>query len=261
MEKATRISSIFALVLILNSCAFHTGVMSGNAALSDANFKVVDFAIGTSETFKVFGLGGVATDALVLEAKRNLYHNYPLTDGQALANVSVDFKRSFFLIVSKNKVMVSADVIDFNEGAVVKSKNTDFSIRVDEKRETQLNLTSEDVYYERHGELKLGRIVGFGETQVKVLGHNNRGRLGINRVPISKLFFLNEKDAILETNFKIGDEVIYLEHIVDKDGGVMEVNRFGNIFAFGQKEALIEYDQEDVTMFSKIKYKDISLKE
>ncbi|WP_262708072.1 hypothetical protein [Brumimicrobium glaciale] len=42
MKTATRIFTLLIFTITINSCAFHSGVMTGSAALSDANFKVVD---------------------------------------------------------------------------------------------------------------------------------------------------------------------------------------------------------------------------
>jgi hypothetical protein len=100
-------------VFLLSSCAIHTGMMTGNASLSANNFKTVKMASGTSETIKIFGLGGLGKDALVLEAKKDLLQNNPLKEGQALANVTVDFKNSFLIIVMTEKVTVTADIVEF----------------------------------------------------------------------------------------------------------------------------------------------------
>ena len=100
-------------VLFFSSCAVHTGMMTGNASLSSNNFKTVKMASGTSKATKFFGLGGLGKDALVLEAKKDLLQNSPLKEGQALANVTVDFKNSFIFIVATEKVTVTADIVEF----------------------------------------------------------------------------------------------------------------------------------------------------
>ncbi|TAE86011.1 MAG: hypothetical protein EAY81_06070 [Bacteroidetes bacterium] len=71
-------------------------------------------AKGTAETSYIIGLGGLSKEALVYEAKKNLYSRYPLTKGMALGNVTVDFKTTWLLFVLKRKVHISADIIDFN---------------------------------------------------------------------------------------------------------------------------------------------------
>lgn len=112
-----RTLKLFVAIVIIaftaSSCATHWGTMSGSAALSSNNFKVVRMASGTASTAKIFGLGGLAKDALVLEAKKDLMQNFPLKEGQALGNVTVDFKNSFMFFVAKTKVTVTADVVEF----------------------------------------------------------------------------------------------------------------------------------------------------
>ena len=187
--------------------------------------------------------------------------NYPLAAGQALANVSVDFKHSFFPIISKAKVVISGDIIDFNKGAVVKSEVEKFPIGLENKRENELNVASEMVYFEYESKLKLGKIVGYGLTRVKVMSLSERDRLRIKRVPVRKLFFMNKNEAILETNFNIGDEVTYVDEIVDENGAYRNVLRSGTVFGLGQKGAVIKYNVEDVPLFFVVEYEKISLKE
>ena len=118
MKNLNTLIIIPLISLFFASCAIHTGMMTGNASLSHPNFKIVDVAVGTASTTKVFGIGGLKSDALVLQAKKNLFNKYPLKKGQALANVTVDFKRSAYFIVYTTKVTISADIVDFNEAGV-----------------------------------------------------------------------------------------------------------------------------------------------
>jgi len=105
--------AIAVIIFTATSCAMHTGIMSGNASLSSNNFKTIKCAIGSAGTTKILGIGGLGKQALVYEAKKDLLQNFPLKDGQALANVTVDFKTSFLLIVVTEKVTVTADIIEF----------------------------------------------------------------------------------------------------------------------------------------------------
>lgn len=111
----TLVKSIFTLSILitLSSCAFHNGIMNSSASLSANNFKIVKFATGSSGTTKVLGIGGLSKDALVADAKKDLLQNNPLKDGQALANVTVDFKNTYLLIVITTKVTVTADIVEF----------------------------------------------------------------------------------------------------------------------------------------------------
>lgn len=101
------------LTFTMSSCATHWGMMTGNASLSSNNFKMIKIASGTASTTKIFGIGGLAKDALVLSAKKDMLQNNPLKEGQALANVTVDIKNSIIFFVMTEKVTVTADIIEF----------------------------------------------------------------------------------------------------------------------------------------------------
>jgi hypothetical protein len=115
MKKFTLIAACIAVMFLVSSCATHFGGMSGSAALSSKNFRYQGLATGQAQTLQVFGLGGLAKDGLVAEAKKNLLLNYPLKDGQALANVTVDFKFSVVFFVIIRKATVTADIVEFNQ--------------------------------------------------------------------------------------------------------------------------------------------------
>jgi hypothetical protein len=103
----------FVLLTTFASCAFHSGMMNNSVQLNQNNFKYVRNAYGEAKTTKVLGIGGNDRDALVAEAKKDLLDNYPLKEGQALANIVVDFKTSLFLVIIENKVTVTADIVEF----------------------------------------------------------------------------------------------------------------------------------------------------
>ncbi|RAJ99979.1 hypothetical protein LX87_01677 [Larkinella arboricola] len=103
------------LSLCFSSCAFHSGVMTGSASLSQPNFRVTQQSVsGSSKTTKILGFGGLMKTALVAEAKKDLVQKAGVTDRQALANVAVDFKTSLVFFVIVQRCTVTADVIEFN---------------------------------------------------------------------------------------------------------------------------------------------------
>jgi hypothetical protein len=103
----------FLIISALTSCAFHSGMMNNSVQLNQNNFKYLRNASGVAKTTKIIGIGGNDRQALVAEAKKDLLDNYPLKDGQALANIVVDFKTSIFLVVIETKVTVTADIVEF----------------------------------------------------------------------------------------------------------------------------------------------------
>lgn len=113
MKKLKLFITAVIFSLLMSSCATHWGMMSGSASLSSNNFKMIKIASGTASTTKIFGFGGLAKDALVLSAKKDMLQKNPLKESQALANVTVDIKSSIIFMVITQKVTVTADIIEF----------------------------------------------------------------------------------------------------------------------------------------------------
>lgn len=193
---------ILTLVLLLTSCATHSGIMSGNASISDANFNISGFAVGTSKTSHVFGIGGLAKDALILEAKRNLYTNYPLKKGQALANVTVDIKRSFFPFVATTKATITADVIDFNTSPV----DSSFASFNKHFNKTFLSPYSpnQKVGINKDNHIVVAQVIEAKEKKSTILTRNKQGNYRLKKINNKKLFEYKESSS---SKYKIGETV------------------------------------------------------
>jgi hypothetical protein len=113
MKIIKQILLLVIVTILTSSCAMHWGMMTGNASLSSNNFKMVKIATGTATATKILGFGGLGKNALIYEAKKNLMENFPLKEGQALANVTADIKTSYIFFVSTEKATVTADIIEF----------------------------------------------------------------------------------------------------------------------------------------------------
>ena len=120
MKNIIKLSAFVILMIMVSSCAIHTGVMSNSAQLSHANFTYVQKGLyGTCQTTRVLGFGGVFKADLVEEAKKEMLEDYELQANQALANVTVDWKHSRYIIVKTTKCSVSADIVEFTNEALV----------------------------------------------------------------------------------------------------------------------------------------------
>jgi len=119
MKNIIKVSLFTILLIMVSSCALHTGIMSNSAQLSHANFTYVKKGLyGTCQTTRVLGFGGVFKADLVEEAKKEMLEDYELQANQALANVTVDWKHSRFILVKTTKCSVSADVVEFNNASL-----------------------------------------------------------------------------------------------------------------------------------------------
>lgn len=115
MKNFIKLSALAIMLSLISSCALHTGMMSNSAQLSHANFSYVKKGLyGTCQTTRVLGFGGVFKADLVEEAKKEMLADFELQANQALANVTVDWKHSRYILVKTTKCSVSADVVEFN---------------------------------------------------------------------------------------------------------------------------------------------------
>lgn len=111
----TRSIFLIALSMALASCmAFHSGTMMPSVIISNANFTVLGQVTGSAKAEYVIAMGGLFKQAMVAEAKANIYKNYNLPKGVALGNITIDVKNSYYLLYHQRKVTIVADVIDFN---------------------------------------------------------------------------------------------------------------------------------------------------
>lgn len=108
---------LFLITILLSSCmVMHTGNMVESAGPTKNNFTYINNAIGTSSATYILGIGGFNHTGLVREAKNDLIKNYPVNNGEALINFTVDVNTKYFLnIIIIKEVIVTADIIKYNE--------------------------------------------------------------------------------------------------------------------------------------------------
>jgi hypothetical protein len=117
--KKILIKSFFAIVLIglLSSCsAWHTGYMANSTSLCSNNFTYVKMGVkGSSTATYILGIGGLAKETLVDDAKKGMLSSSPLKANQALANLTVNFKSEYYLGLAYVKVTctITADIVEF----------------------------------------------------------------------------------------------------------------------------------------------------
>ena len=167
-------------IAILSSCTYHVGsIGGGSAAVTNNNFANIDFAYGVAKTVNVLGIGGNEKDALVLEAKRNLYLNYNLKPGQVIGQTTVDYKRTFFFPVMVTQVTLSAEIIDFSEGEINRTDMYEnLQTFTNEPKKTQL-FFGERVMYFSQGDTIPARFLGLDGAKyfIKYFDENNSLRI------------------------------------------------------------------------------------
>lgn len=121
MKKITVYLLLIIVSVTITSCASTlSGYNSFNTTtvLSSVNFIYVKKNVtGQSEVKYILGLGGNKKQALINEAKQNLFNNYSLKNNQSLANVTIDFKNKMIFgnIVQELTCTINADVVEFTK--------------------------------------------------------------------------------------------------------------------------------------------------
>ena len=115
---------LFTITLLFTSCAFHSGIFQPTSF--EKYHQYVAFAAGSARTIHVFNIGGLSKEALVLEAKQVMQTLRPLGPDERYANITVDFKYTYWLIGLTTKAVVAADVIKFVPDTVQQVYSKDY---------------------------------------------------------------------------------------------------------------------------------------
>lgn len=106
--------------LFLTSCATHHGIPknyiqnSTEVVLKESNFKVIEIVKGEAEASYFLGFGGLGKNGLVAEAKANMLASANLEGtSRTIINEVVEVKTSGIFFISKYKVIVSGQLIEF----------------------------------------------------------------------------------------------------------------------------------------------------
>ena len=196
-----RLSLAVTLSAIISSCSYHLGTTgAGSAMITNDKFATIDFAYGTAKTVNAFGIGGNKKEALVLEAKRNLYLNYDLKPGQALGNITVDFKRTFFLFFLITKVTYSAEVIDFSANAQdLELSRANLQRFTNQPAQSEFDF-GESIIYVQKGDTITGRILGSHKGRVIIQFFDANNNFKTKRVWPTQIRYTAKKTQPLNSS-------------------------------------------------------------
>ncbi len=124
MKQLNKFLILSFSAIALGGCAFHMGVVDGSTAIADGNFRVVETAYGFSRSTHFLGIGGLGHTGMTHEARQDMLRRFPLAPGEAYANITTDYKRSFFPLVGTTTCYVSADKIRFEAAPALESTDS-----------------------------------------------------------------------------------------------------------------------------------------
>lgn len=214
--------SFLLLLCLFSSCSFYKGgSMTGNASITNANFRTVGLATGSASARYFFGISFFSSDGLVMDAKKNLYAQTVLKDGQALANVTVDFKIKLFLFWVKQTATISADIIDFNTPEFIafdqipRINPHDLVVQnLNQHKEENTNLSTafsmnDLVFYSKKHD-KTGKIIEINEEYIVLEVHDETGSIKYVKSNTDKLYFI--KKFKNSKAYGIDDQVIFEDY-------------------------------------------------
>ncbi len=189
----------FATVLLFSGCvSLHNGTIQPTAVVvTHSDFKVIETVVGTSEVLYVMGIGGFGREGLVKEAKQDLYRQIDLKPGQMIANVTLDFKTSYFFgpLVVIRKAIVSAEILQI--GGVKESRN-----------QPSVNNTINEAFYQAYEDTDEKQSNEAG----KVL--SNEQKIGLAKsctdcryVNVTNIYELKKGDLIMHKDSEFGQTI------------------------------------------------------
>ena len=222
-----RLSVVLVSLYILTSCASHHGIISSSSINRSVTYE--DVAYGVSQTNTYFGVGGLAQDALVLEAKRELMKNRPLKPDEEYANFTVDFKRAYWPFYIQTKVTVSADVVRFINDSIYDPYSENYKNKL-----SSLNLSndlfavSDSILFEKS---KKGTIVSIEDIdRVRIVYKTQSGKIRTKKISINDIYTMSKTFK----GYKIGDRFIYSVKVSGE-----EKQTSGKIVALGLNSLII----------------------
>ncbi len=129
-----------AILALFSSCAIHSGTLTGSLP----NTRVKESAIGEAKASYLLGIGGNSQQALVLQAKNELYSNFPLQANESYSNFTLDFKTSFYFIYWERKATITADIVVAEDGKERGKKREPYWVDFNEHGDYQVTIKPEE---------------------------------------------------------------------------------------------------------------------
>lgn len=113
---------LVGITFLFSSCAIHNGLITNSnnhetqVVLAKKNFKLVKNVKGEAKATYIFGIGGLARQAMVEEAKSKMLRKADMVgSSKAIINETVELKHSLFPFFRKYEITVSGQVVEFTE--------------------------------------------------------------------------------------------------------------------------------------------------
>lgn len=205
MTSIPRIIIFGSVLLLLSSCAFHSGMISSSQLGSKTYYQYEDISVGYAKATYFLGIGGLRKDALLNDAKRNLYLSYPLKPNQVFDNLTLDTKTTYILPFSKVEMILVADVVELDSGHQISMRDGYRKVLTQSAKSSKDYLSNyEPVLLLENGKAYNGRVVGINKRKATVFYVNAEGLIRVGNRNYNDVYKIGNLES-LQT--KIGVEL------------------------------------------------------
>jgi len=167
-----------------------------------------DVAVGYSKSTYVLGIGGLKRDAMLNDAKRNLYLSYPLKPNQIFDNLTLDKKITYVVLYSKVEMILVADVVelDSNRRSTMSEQYREVLSQSGIKSKNYFS-NYEPVLLLEKGKAYKGRIVSINKKSATVFYVNADGLIRVGNKAYGDIYKVSNLDSLKnQAGYEIGDE-------------------------------------------------------
>jgi hypothetical protein len=243
------------VVLVLASCVQHQGMLLDQNSHRGEKVEYVDIAVGYNKVHYFFGIGGFRQDAFINEVKRTLIANYPLKSNQTLENISVDIKKTHFVLFKRIEIIAVADVLQREINNQI-SYTKEYEQILHLKNPIQFNyfVINQNVQtIKSKSRIKNYRIVGFEKRKAILLSFSKKnGSINISRKRYNKLF-KRENNSEVKNRMKheVNDSVVREMEKHHTSNTVLN----GKIIAVSPKKSLVVFGTDTLIYSNSYLYK------
>lgn len=233
-----RILTFGSLALLISSCAYHSGMITASQLNNKVSYRYEDVAVGYSKATYFFGLGGLHKDALLNDAKRNLYLSYPLKPNQVMDNITLDRKVTYILPFSKVEMILVADVVELDSGHQI-SKSGAYVETLARSTAKSIGYLSnyEPVLLQENGKAYSGRVVSINKGKATVFYVNSDGLIRVGNKSYGDVYKISNLE---ELQTKIGYALGYEYTFSLPRSGNISYNLRGKVIGMNSDRLLIE---------------------
>lgn len=227
---------IVLVALMATSCAYHGGMITSTPNFQNGKkVEYVDIATGYSKVSYFLGMGGMGKEALINQAKRNIYATYPLKPGQSFENMTINEKTTIFFPFVKKEILAVADVAQRDTMFSVTYSTNYLSMTTNPSDNLSFFKENEAVViYDRELNTALqGRIIRCNNTNAKVFVIFNSGACKNKTYGLTNVF-KKEQPKSFGDDIMVGDSVMYT-----KITEVGKLTQEGKVIGINSTKALI----------------------